>query len=48
MTREVSRRTSKPPEQKALVSRPDIIGMRDLDERIVEDRPDPMLGKPNG
>lgn len=41
MPREVSRRTSIPPEQKARVSRPDIVGRRDLDPRIVEDRPDP-------
>jgi hypothetical protein len=43
MPREVSRRTSKPPEQKAKVVRPDIPGKRDLDPRIVEDRVDPAL-----
>jgi hypothetical protein len=43
MPREVSRRTSKPPEQKARVSYPDQVGKRDLDERIVEDRPDPLI-----
>lgn len=43
MTREVSRRTSKPPEQKAKVIRPDIVGERGLDPNIVEDRPDPAL-----
>lgn len=43
MSREVSRRTSKPPEQKGKVSRPDIPGKRDLDPKIVQDRPDPVL-----
>ena len=42
MSREVSRRTSRPPETKAQVSRPDIPGKRDLDPKIVEDRPDPV------
>lgn len=41
MPREVSRRTSKPPEQKGKVSRPDIPGKRDLDPKIVRDVPDP-------
>lgn len=41
MSREISRRTSRPPETKARVSRPDIPGKRDLDPRIVRDVPDP-------
>jgi hypothetical protein len=43
MTREVSRRTSVAPEAKARVSRPDVTGLRDLAEHIVEDRSDPTL-----
>jgi len=43
MPREVSRRTSRPPEQKARVSRPDIPGKRDLDPAIVRDVPDPVI-----
>ena len=43
MTREVSHRTSGPPETKGRVSRPDIPGKRDLDPDIVEDRPDPSI-----
>lgn len=43
MPREVSRRTSKPPEQKGKVSRPDIPGKRDLDPKIVRDVSDPFI-----
>src|SRR5687767_4683638 len=39
MTREVSRRTSGPSEWKGAV-RPDVVGLKDLDPNIVEDRPD--------
>lgn len=41
MPREVSRRTSRPPETKAKVSYPDQPGKRDLDPNIVSDVPDP-------
>jgi len=43
MPREVSRRTSGPPELKGRVVRPDIVGKRGLDASIVEDRPDPAV-----
>ena len=39
MPREVSRRTSGPPEWKGAI-RPDVVGLKDLPEHIVEDRPD--------
>ena len=42
MPREISRRTSGPPERKGAI-RPDIPGLRQLDESIVEDRPDPAI-----
>lgn len=43
MTREVSRRKSQAPEDKdPRAIRPDIVGKRRLDERIVEDREDPV------
>ncbi len=38
MSREVSRRTSGPPEWKG-ATRPDVVGLKRLDESIVEDRP---------
>jgi hypothetical protein len=43
MTREVSRRTSIPPEQKGKVVRPDMPGKRDLDPKQVRDVPDPWV-----
>lgn len=43
MPREVSRRTSRPPETKAKVSYPDQPGKRDLDPKIVRDVPDPAI-----
>jgi hypothetical protein len=42
MPREVSRRTSRAPEDKdRRTVRPDRVGRRGLDPKIVEDRPDP-------
>jgi hypothetical protein len=40
MARQVSRENSGPPERKGAI-RPDVVGLRQLNERIVEDRPDP-------
>lgn len=49
MTREVSRENSQDAldkDPKAI--RPDIVGKRQLPEHLVEDRPDPLIEKPNG
>jgi hypothetical protein len=44
MTREVSRENSQAAEDKdPRAVRPDVVGKRRLDERIVEDRPDPAV-----
>lgn len=44
MARQVSRENSGPPELKGAI-RPDVVGLRDLNEKIVEDRPDPAAAE---